>query len=93
MSNIVTIVRTKFVNIKTGESTLGYRIYDNYAQDYNNCLNSIPEDDMEMLKVVGESVSDIGGSMLGFVIETGGTIMIDNEFYEFDQIKHILTPE
>ena len=93
MSNIVTITRTKFTNIVTGESTLGYRIYDNYAQDYNNCMDSIPDDDLDLLTVVKAVDSEVVNSMLEFVVENEGTIMIDKEFYEFDQIKHILAPE
>lgn len=92
MSNIVTITRTKFVNTKTGESTLGYRVYDNYAQDYNNCMDSIPNDDMELLRLVSDNASDIVSDMLTFICESAGMIQIDDEFYDFDQTKHILEP-
>jgi hypothetical protein len=32
MSNQITIQPTKFVNVRSGSSTLGVRVYDNYGQ-------------------------------------------------------------
>lgn len=48
MSNIVSVQFTRFQNLDSdgnpdGEPTLGYRIYDDYDADYNNCYDSIEE--------------------------------------------------
>lgn len=47
MSNRITIEYTKFTNLTTeGEeefTSFGYRIYDNYANDYNNTFDSFEE--------------------------------------------------
>ena len=48
MSNIVSIQFTRFQDLDEqghpdGEPTFGYRIYDDYDQDYNNCYDSVDE--------------------------------------------------
>ena len=48
MSNIVSVQFTRFQDLDSdgnpdGEPTLGYRIYDDYGADYNNCYDSIEE--------------------------------------------------
>lgn len=48
MSNMVCIQFTKFQNLDrhgkpSEEPTFGYRIYDDYDGDYNNCFNSVDE--------------------------------------------------
>lgn len=46
MSNMVCVQFTRFQNLDqdgnpSDEPTIGYRIYDDYGGDYNNCFNSI----------------------------------------------------
>ena len=48
MSNIVSIQFTRFQDLDEhghpdGEPTFGYRIYDDYDQEYNNCYDSVDE--------------------------------------------------
>lgn len=48
MSNIVSVQFTRFQNLDgqghpDGESTFGYRIFDDYGQNYNNCFASVDE--------------------------------------------------
>ena len=47
MSNRVNLTYTKFTNLdsKGNElySSYGYRIYDDFGQDYNNCFDNIEE--------------------------------------------------
>lgn len=50
--NRVTIEPTKFVNVRTGHATFGVRVYDDEGQSYDNTWDSIPEDDLEVLKLV-----------------------------------------
>ena len=47
MSNIVSVQFTRFQDLDSdgnldGEPTLGYRIYDDYGADYNNCYDQSP---------------------------------------------------
>lgn len=92
MSNRVTITRTEFKNIKGGESSLGYRIYDEYGQEYNNCVDEkdIDLDDLLFLElVVMETVGDVGSAMLMFIRDEEKGIYIDDTWYDHDEIKHI----
>ena len=46
MSNMVCVQFTRFQNLDqdgnlSDEPTLGYRIYDDYGGDYNNCFDSV----------------------------------------------------
>ena len=48
MSNIVSVQFTRFQDLDdhgnpNGDPTYGYRIYDDYEQNYNNCYESIEE--------------------------------------------------
>lgn len=48
MSNMVCVQFTRFQNLDqdgnpSDEPTLGYRIYDDYGGDYNNCFVSVDE--------------------------------------------------
>jgi len=48
MSNIVCVQYTKFQNLNADgspadEPNLGYRIYDDYGGDYNNCFDTVDE--------------------------------------------------
>ena len=48
MSNIVSVQFTRFQDLDDhgnpdGDPTYGYRIYDDYEQNYNNCYESIED--------------------------------------------------
>ena len=48
MSNVVSVQFTRFQDLDDhgnpdGEPTYGYRIFDDYEQNYNNCYESIEE--------------------------------------------------
>jgi hypothetical protein len=90
MSNKVTIEPTKFVNIRSGSETVGFRMYDDYAQVYNNTWDSIPDDDMDLLKLVVTDDSVEVRDMLLFIKENEKGICIGDEFYDWEQIKKYL---
>jgi hypothetical protein len=90
MSNYITIQPTKFTNVRTGEETFGYRIYDENGQIYDNTWKDIPEDDLDVLERVLQEPSDVAGDMLDFVRENKTGIYIGEEFYSWKQIKDIM---
>jgi hypothetical protein len=90
MSNRVTITSTKFVNIKEGSDTLGFRMYDDEGQQYDNTWESIPDNDLDVLaKVKDESDNKEVVAMLDFIQEVESGISIDGTWYDWDEIKHL----
>ena len=90
MSNLVTIEPTQFTNTRSGESTFGFRAYDDYGQTYGNIFESIPDDDLEFLTLVAKDPDDILSGMLDSVRENEKGIKVGETFYEYDEIKHIV---
>jgi len=92
MSNTTHIIRTKFVDLKSGEENLGVRIFDDYEQSYSNNWKSIPTDDLELLtKCIDEGIGiDTNRtSVLNYVYETQSGIFIDDTCYEWEVIQPI----
>lgn len=90
MSNRITVEPTKFVDVRSGQETFGYRIFDDYGCCYDNTLESIPDDDLELLKIVCENETDGVLAMIDFVTENENGIEIGGVFYDHEEIKHIL---
>lgn len=90
MSNIATIQPTIFQNHGTENKTYGVRVYDNYGQAYDNTWDSIPDDDMEILRLIKDNDNEIISAIIDFVVEEEEGIMIGEEYYEWDIIKDIL---
>jgi len=89
MGNRVTIEPTKFENVRSGESTYGVRVYDDHAQSYDNNWESIPDDDLEVLKLVTYCSDEAISAMMSFVQENEKGIEIGDTWYEWEQIKSI----
>ncbi len=88
--NKVTLEPTKFENVRTGQITFGWRAYDDRGQCYNNTMESIPDDDLELLK---EAISDDNEefqSMIHFIFEHETGIYIGGNWYSHDEIKDII---
>jgi hypothetical protein len=94
MSNTLTLIPTKFQDIRSGDVTYGYRIFDSYDDSYSNTWESIPDDDMEFLKMVldetVENYSQVVLEMFNFLQENEKGLDIDGTFYDFEDIKEIL---
>ena len=90
MSNLVTIEPTQFTNTRSGESTFGFRAYDDYGQTYENIFESIPDDNLEFLALVVEYPNEILGGMLEYARINEKVIKVGGTFYEYDEIKHIV---
>jgi len=93
MNNVV-IEPTQFISVRGPEGenvTWGYRIYDNYGSHYDNTLESIPDDDLELLKIVIENDDDTVQDMLEHLVETENGLEIGGAHYSFEEIKHIIS--
>lgn len=101
MSNRVVIQPTKFENInpssdKEGdrrEFTIGVRVYDSYNKAYENTWETIPEDPLEILKLVCQSDDDAISDMISWVETQQEGIEIAGEWFEWEQIKEVITGE
>lgn len=87
MSNRVSIVPTEFVNVRSGDRTLGVRVYDDEGQSYDNTWETIPDDDMDLIKKVLQSddINIVG--MMDFIQENEKGLSIDGNWYDWEQIK------
>lgn len=94
MSNNLTIVPCEFKNVRSGEVSYGYRLFDDYTSVYDNTWESIPDDDMEFLKELVQAVKDSNNNeimnALEFVVEWQNSITIGKTEYQFEEIKEIL---
>jgi hypothetical protein len=95
MSNRVCIEPTKFVNLRSEpeDCTLGVRVYDDYGQTYDNRWDSIPDDDMDVLrKALDElKMDEIFTAMMDHIATEGKGIYIGDQWYNFPEIKDILS--
>lgn len=88
MSNRITIEPTKFIDVRSGHITFGVRVFDDYGQSYDNTWNSIPLDDLDVLKQVMASDDVVIIAMLDHVKENQLGVYID-EYYTWDKIEHL----
>lgn len=91
MGNRVSLDATKFTN-KDGNETYGYRMYDDYAQMYDNCAESniMEMDDMELFRHALDRSTDLSGEMFYFCKCEGKGMYINDTWYDHDEIKPIL---
>jgi len=85
MKDPVYIVRTKFIDIMTDKLTMGYRIYDDNYSEYCNSLEDMPEDDMELLKIVNDNSHEILSNVLYLKIP----VDIDGNLYQYNDISDV----
>lgn len=93
MGNWIHIEPTKFINTRTGKEMFGVRIWDDYAQTYDNSWDDIPEDDMELLKRVVAANYTIFTDMCENSAFVGKGLFIGARYYERAAIVDILDPE
>ncbi len=87
MSNRATIEPTEFKNVRGGDVTFGVRVYDDYASAYLNLWESIPDDDLDVLRQVLESDDENIKALLNFIQEEETGVYIGDVYYDFEQIK------
>lgn len=90
MSNKVIIEPTEFKNTRTGIISYGYIIYNDSDRSYDNTLDSIPENDLELLKLVLESNDIVIDELIADVFDCETGLYFGSTYYEFEQIKHII---
>ena len=97
MSNRLVIQPTKFIDLNNGvecESSCGVRVYDNYSNSYSNTWETIPEDPLDILRIVCRDMNDDSTmSMLDSVQENELGLSIGNEYFEWEQVKDIICGE
>ncbi len=91
--NNVTIEPTQFVNMRSGNSTLGFRAYDDEDKVYCNVMEVISDDDLEFLEAAREAARGDEGfeSMLDFCNENGKGLYIGDVWYEYFKIESIIS--
>jgi hypothetical protein len=87
------ITPTEFKNVRENIKSYGVRIWDSYAQTYDNSWDSIPKDDMEVLAKVIESADEVTEEMLDHVKREELGINIGGNYYDWDEIKEYMEVE
>jgi len=96
MSNPITIEPTEFIDVRSGCKTYVFRIWDDYDSCYDNTFESIPDDDLELLKMIVDNCNQPRFSegamevMIAFVAEENLGITIGGTYYEWNKIRGIL---
>jgi len=93
MSNRLCIEPTKFEDVRTGHVSFGYRIYDDYGSAYGNLWDSIPDDDLDVLRLIMEDRRNniVLDNLLCQIQEDELTIFIGDSPYNWEQVKEIVT--
>ncbi|TXI89801.1 MAG: hypothetical protein E6Q36_02735 [Chryseobacterium sp.] len=91
MSNMLSIIPTKFENVRSGATTYGVRVYDSYESAYDNTWDSIPDDDVELYWLVMEN-SDMAKIVNDYfeskeIDDPDPTIMIGDQIYLRSQLN------
>jgi hypothetical protein len=91
MSNRVSIDATQFTDTD-GTTTYGFRMYDDYAQLYNNCAESdiMEMDDKELFKYVLDRSDDVSGEMFSFCHSEQKGMYINGMWRDYEEFKDIL---
>lgn len=88
MSNRVTLEPTEFRNIGSGESTWGYRLYDDYSAIYNNFMTKEEArniDGMKAWELIKESDATAEGAGLYDVVLNNGGFFLGDEFIKIPE--------
>lgn len=90
MSNLVCVDSITFVNNKTKEKNYGACIYDGYGKGYLNDLESIVDNDLELLKILVDSDDEVIQGIISHVRESEKGMMICETWYDWEEIENIL---
>ncbi len=87
-----TLVATKYEDIRSGEITWGFRVYDEYETFYCNTLEESEaktEDDIEFLKIAMQYYieNSDGGSFFDSIAEMKLGLNINDEYYDWEEIS------
>ena len=92
MSNRAQIYSTIFINPRMdNEKEYGVRVVDNYGGDYSDTWDSIPNDNLEILKLCVEKyVATDDDGVIDNIIRQKEGVSIDGTWYDWKEIGHIL---
>jgi hypothetical protein len=93
VSNRAAIEPTEFVNPRTKHKTYGVRVYDDYAQAYDNTWESIPADEMAILRKVVTSEDEVICQMMQDIWENEKGIYVDGNWHDWSEIAPIFDEE
>lgn len=68
----------------------GFNFYDEYI-NVTQFIGETPTDDLELLHMVVDHCTPEASDLIDFCIEEERGIEINDTFYEYEEIKHILT--
>ena len=92
MSNRICFEPCEFTNTRSGESSKGFRAFDDYHIPTNYNRESIPDDDLEFLALIvkqkGEGNFDLD-ELLDWIEEQEQGIYIGDTWHEWEEIKHL----
>ena len=91
MSNHICLEPTRFVNVRSGDESLGVRVYDDEGCYYDNSWVSIPDDDLEVLReTLSSALSSANDDVLTvlFCVRDGKRgLFIGGVWYDWVQVK------
>lgn len=89
--NRVTIEPTEFTNVRTGQTSRGFRAWDDEDQSYDNSWDEIPTSDEAFLKkVFKESYDKNVGNMLDFCRQYKQGIFVGVNYFPWEKIETLL---
>lgn len=97
MSNLVTIVATKFINLDEEDNsdgvTFGFRVFDDFEMSYCNSMSEeeARQNDFDLLRSIVARCADrpLQG-MFDFMATNKRGIEINGSYYEWEEIEEIL---
>jgi hypothetical protein len=89
MSNRAILTSMKFEAL-SGDVCYGYTLSDQYALDFDNNAEAMIEDDLDLLRYAIKNAGNGGDEILDSVIENEKGILINDNWYDWDEIKDIM---
>ena len=93
MSNAICFEPTKFEDLRTGEISYGYRAYDTTESTYCNTWESVPDDDLQFLRLVFQDDNPIVESIVEFMQEERIGCWVGDEYIEWADLEKLLDEE
>ena len=92
MSNEVILEPTEFKDVRSGFISKGFRLFDDHASMYCNNMESIPDDDLEFLKLIMETYfyDETLIGIIEYLNENEEAITIGGTTYSYRKIKKII---
>jgi len=73
----------------SGDVSYGYTISDDEDMSFDNNAEAMIEDDLELLSYTKKTADASAEAMLDFIQEMEKGILINDSWYDWDDIKHL----